>query len=184
MHCPRCGQQQASEYVKFCSRCGFLLELIPEILANGGVLPQLAELDKNTNQKLFTRRNGIKLSVLWTIVMWFLLTPLFGMIGADELAGLTAVLGFAGGLILMLISFFFLDSKPQFSNSQKASFKSDYTQQNLSGGAPQNALPPQQSVPASSYIPPQPGRWQTTNDLAAPSSVTEQTTKLLREDEK
>lgn len=181
MHCPRCGQQQASDYVKFCSRCGFLLELIPEILANGGVLPQLAQLDKGTN-KWLTRRNGVKLAVLWTVILWCLV-PVFGILDADELAGVAAIFGFAGGVILMLISFFFLESASKFPKTQ-VGFRSDAMPQNLSGSAAQNVLPPQQSVPASSYIPPQPGRWQTTSDLTAPGSVTEQTTKLLKEDEK
>jgi hypothetical protein len=182
MHCPRCGQQQASDYVKFCSRCGFLLELIPEILANGGVLPQLAELEKGS-KKLLTRRNGIKLAVLWTILMWVLFLPFFGILGADELAGAAFFLGFGGGVILLLISFFFLESTPKFPKIQ-AGFRSDAMPQNLAGGSAQNALPPQQSVPVSSYIPPQPGKWQTTSDLTTPGSVTEQTTKLLKEDEK
>ena len=182
MHCPRCGQQQASDYVKFCSRCGFLLELIPEILANGGSLPQLAELEKG-NKKLLTRRNGVKLAVMWTIVMWFLFVPFFGMLDIDELAGAAAILGFAGGVILMLISFLFLESTPKYSKPQ-VGFRSDAMPQNLSAGAQQNALPPQQSVPASSYIPPKPGSWQTTSDLTTPGSVTEPTTRLLNEDEK
>jgi hypothetical protein len=57
--------------------------------------------------------------------------------------------------------------------------------QNLRGSTQQNALPPQQSVPASSYVPPPPapGNWHTTNDLVAPPSVTEPTTKLLQKDE-
>lgn len=179
MHCPRCGQKQVSEQVKFCSRCGFLLELIPDILANGGILPQLAELNKN--KKRLTRKNGIKFAVLWTVVMWCLV-PLFGVAGAEDLAGACAILGFTGGVILMLISFMFLENKPRF-NTQSVNFRSDYMPQNLSGNAQsQGTLPPQQSVPASSYVPPAPGKWQTTNHLT-PGSVTEQTTKLLEKDE-
>lgn len=182
MHCPRCGQQQVSEQVKFCSRCGFLLELIPEILVNGGILPQLADLNKN--KKWLTRKNGIKLGVIWAIIMWFFLTPFFAILDApEELIAITAVAGFAGTVLLMLISFLYLDNKPKFSNSQ-VSFRSDAMPQNLSGNAGQNALPPQQSVPASAYVPPPAGKWQTTNDLSASvGSVTEQTTKLLEKDE-
>ena len=43
MHCPRCGQQQISDQTKFCSRCGFQLGLVSELLMNGGFLPQLAD---------------------------------------------------------------------------------------------------------------------------------------------
>lgn len=185
MHCPRCGQQQVSEQVKFCSRCGFLLELIPEILANGGILPQLAELNQNKNKKLLTRKNGLKFGLVWLIFMWFVVAPVGGILDVEELAALGGALGFAGILLSLLVSFLFLDNAaPPYSNTQSVSFRSDYMPQNLSGGNPaQGALPPQQSVPASGYVPPAPGKWQTTNDLAKPPSVTEQTTKLLQKDE-
>lgn len=178
MYCPRCGQQQVSENIKFCSRCGFLMELIPEVLAGGGVLPQL--LDLNKDKRLFTRKNGLKAALIWAIVMWVFLTPFFAMIDVDELSGVTAILGFAGSLLLIVISFLFLDNKPLIKQSG-VSMRSDYAQNNL-GGASANALPPQQSVPVSAYAPPA-GKWQTTNDLTAPPSITESTTKLLQKDE-
>ena len=58
MHCPRCGQQQISDQTKFCSRCGFQLGLVGELLENGGFLPQLAELHKGKTP-LFSRKNGV-----------------------------------------------------------------------------------------------------------------------------
>jgi len=33
MFCPKCGQEQASESVRFCSRCGFKLNSLEEALA-------------------------------------------------------------------------------------------------------------------------------------------------------
>ena len=43
-------------------------------------------------------------------------------------------------------------------------------------------LPPEQSIPVTSYAPPkQQGNWRDTNDLVPPS-VTEGTTKLLHEE--
>jgi hypothetical protein len=33
MFCPKCGQEQASESVRFCSRCGFKLNTVEETLA-------------------------------------------------------------------------------------------------------------------------------------------------------
>lgn len=179
MFCPRCGQQQVSENIKFCSRCGFSMELISDILAHGGVLPQLLDLGKN--KKLLTRKNGLKAALIWAIAMWVLFTPFFGVIGADELAGMAAILGFAGGVLLTLISFLFLDNKPAISQTG-VSMRSDYAQNNLGGVSSGSALPPHQSVPASAYAPPA-GKWQTTNDLTAPPSVTESTTKLLQKDE-
>ena len=39
MHCPKCGQQQASEELRFCSRCGLPLTDIAAVVSNGGVIP-------------------------------------------------------------------------------------------------------------------------------------------------
>lgn len=36
IHCPKCGQQQVSEEVRFCSRCGFKLGLVRALLADDG----------------------------------------------------------------------------------------------------------------------------------------------------
>jgi hypothetical protein len=33
MYCPKCSQQQSSEEVRFCSRCGFQLGVVKELLA-------------------------------------------------------------------------------------------------------------------------------------------------------
>lgn len=184
MYCPRCGEEQTSEQIRFCSRCGFLLEIVSEVLANGGVLPQLAELNKN--KKLLTRENGIKSSVVWLIVMWLALTPLLAILNAPkELIAITAVLGFAGGVLLMLISFLFLDNKPHFSNPQTANFTGGFASQNLSGNADSaNALPLLQTQSAQSYAAPA-ADWKApiTGELAKPPNVTENTTKLLSKDE-
>jgi uncharacterized membrane protein YvbJ len=34
MFCPQCGHQQASDNVRFCSRCGLSLGLVTDVLAN------------------------------------------------------------------------------------------------------------------------------------------------------
>jgi hypothetical protein len=34
MFCPKCGHEQASESIRFCSRCGFKLNIVEEPLAN------------------------------------------------------------------------------------------------------------------------------------------------------
>ena len=37
MYCPKCGQQQISDEMKFCSRCGLALSGLADWLAGGGV---------------------------------------------------------------------------------------------------------------------------------------------------
>ncbi len=179
MYCPNCSQQQVSEETKFCSRCGLPLGLIMEILANGGFLPELAELGKK--RRIFSRRNGLLLALFWFMFFVLILTPLAGITNApEEIVAVMALLGTMGSLFLIVISFVLLKKDPK---------KFDMPVQNMetSGGVKnlyqknQTALPPQQSIPVSTYVPPQQGNWRDTNDLIP--SVTEGTTKLLEKEE-
>ena len=181
MHCPRCGQQQASVETKFCSRCGFPLGLISEILGHGGFLPQLADLP-GKKKKWLTRKNGLKFTLMWFIFFTVFMTAIAGLTGADEeIVGFFAVLGSLGGLLLMTSSFLFLSKEP--TQFQSEFHQPPPPQQFAHGMHQQNALPPQSYQPAEGYIPA--GSWKApeTGDLVQPGSVTDATTKLLRKDE-
>ncbi len=184
MHCPRCGQQQVSEEIKFCSRCGFPLGLVSEVLANGGNLPQLADLHKN--KKWFTQKLGLKIALLWFVFICFLLLPLAAITKAPGgvIAGL-AIIGFVGGLLITLLSFLFLPKETKPFQGQNNFQNDNYAPQFLSGNQHQTALPPPTSQPVSSYAPPMAGSWKApdTGDLV-PHSITDGTTKLLQKDEK
>jgi len=181
MHCPRCGQQQISDQAKFCSRCGFQLGIVSELLVHGGFLPQLAELNKKST--LFSRKNGIVFSVFWFIVWVPLLTSIFGaVLGVEELGAMCALIGVFGSLMMLIASFVYLKPAPtKFDYAAAESPGTGYA--GLYGPANQNALPPQQSQPASNYMAPE-GSWRAadTGDFARPGSVTESTTKLLKKD--
>jgi uncharacterized protein with PQ loop repeat len=179
MFCPRCSQEQISEEIKFCSRCGFPLGLVSEILAHGGFLPQLAETDKN--KKRWTRKNGLVFALFWFMLFSFILTPMFGILDIDKMAGMCAILGTMGGLFLTVLSFAYLKNEPKikgFYNQELPNYKANnlYTSQ-------QAALPPQQTQPAQSYVPAA-NSWKApdTGDLVQPHSVTDGTTKLLEKD--
>ena len=73
MHCPKCGQQQLSEDTRFCSRCGFLLTGIVEVIANGGVL--LANSRVGAKSISTPRKTGLKQG-LFIFLLSFLLVPL------------------------------------------------------------------------------------------------------------
>ncbi len=174
MHCPSCGQQQVSIETKFCSRCGMPLSVVAEVVAQGGYLPQLAQL--NEKKTIWTRKNGVGLSVIWCLFFLLIMAPFWGIVGVEELAGVSAIFGIFGGLIFLIASLIFLKKQPapyQTSFAQPAS---------LYGQPQQGALPPQQSIPVSQYGPPQAGRWRDTNDLEP--SVTESTTRLLNEEDR
>ena len=181
MYCPRCSQQQVSEETKFCSRCGFPLGLVSEILSHGGFLPQLAELYKD--KKLLTRRNGLIFSLFWFLIITMIITPLAAISGAPEgFVAFFAIIGSVGAMILVIASMLILKKEPnQFELLNRELPVSNI--HNLHGTQP-NALPPQQSQPVQSYVPP-PGTWKApdTGEFARPSSVIEGTTKLLGKNE-
>ena len=185
MHCPRCGQQQVSEDIKFCSRCGFPLGLVSEILAYGGFLPQLAELD-NKGKKWLTRNFGLKIAFIWFLLFDFLLVPMTAIADAPgELIAILAVVGFCGALLMTVLSFLFLPNNKKFSAAQyEFPNQAGASPQYLGGNKNQTALPPQTSQPVSDYAPPTAGAWKApeTGELV-PRSVTEGTTKLLQKDE-
>ena len=177
MYCPRCSQEQISVETKFCSRCGFPIDLVAEIVANGGFLPQLTESGKK--KKIITRRNGLWLALVWFLLFTFILAPIFGIAIHVELIIVMAFLGTMGSLFFIVISFLFLKKEPksfEIQNTETAAGNvKNFYQKN------QTALPPQQSIPVSTYVPPAQANWRDTNDLIP--SVTEGTTKLLKEDE-
>lgn len=179
MHCPRCGQQQISEQTKFCSRCGFQLELVAELLNHGGILPQLADLAKG-KQKFFTRKNGVIFSILW-FIFWVMMVPaFFGLANEDDAAGVSAVFGLFTTLMFVIASLAFLPSSKKRYTLPVVEVQPAHLY-----GAPQmSALPPPQTQPAADYAAPQ-GGWRTpdTGEFARPGSVTETTTRLLKKDE-
>jgi hypothetical protein len=179
MYCPNCSQQQISEETKFCSRCGFSLALVAEIVAHDGFLPQVTEFDKK--KSVFTRRNGLIFSLFWFMLFVLILTPIFGgVVRADSLALAAAILGTMGSLLLLVASFTLLKKETPVSDFQNQNIPANNIR-NLNQKN-QTALPPQQSIPVSTYVPTVHQNWRNTKDLVQPS-VTEGTTKLLREDE-
>jgi hypothetical protein len=183
MHCPRCGQQQVTEEIKFCSRCGFPLGLISEILAHDGDLPQLAGLSRK--KKWLTRNFGFKLAVLWFFIITFLLVPLAAITYAPaELVAGLAIIGFCGGLLLTVLSFLFLTNESPLLSSRGSAPNEFATAPSLAGRGAPGALPPQTSEPVSNYAPPAAGQWKApeTGELV-PNSVTEGTTKLLQKED-
>ena len=183
MHCPRCGQQQISDQTKFCSRCGFQLGLVAELLENGGFLPQLAELYKS-KRTIFSRKNGVIFTVLW-FIFWVMMVPaFFGLAGEEDAAGVSAVFGVFSTMMLFIISLAVLQRAPKAYELAAHQMPTATPSHPLYGNASPVALPPQQTHPAASYMPPE-GSWRApdTGDLARPGSVTEGTTKLLKKDE-
>lgn len=181
MFCPICGQQQAAENVRFCSRCGFLLTGISEVVANKGVIPansvQIEELPQDS-----PRKRGVKQGAMILLVGMLLICPLLAMFHVATntepfLAAIAAIISFFGGILRMIYAVMFESKYPTGKTLEQKIVEK--TQRILGNKKDQQALPPQQSIPATDYIAPTVGSWRTTNDLVQPSSVTDSTTKLL-----
>jgi hypothetical protein len=190
MHCPSCGQQQVSSDLRFCSRCGFPLALVAEVLSHGGTLPQL-NLLQPTNKKILTRRNGLVFSFLWFLFFLLIMTPFFGILtDGAPITGIMAILGIFGGMFLAVSTFFFLDNTPKFNTLHQQSFAPQ--QQNVinfpTNLTNQNALPPQQSIPIDTYQAPNQnplyaaGNWRSTTDLLNKDG-SEKATQMLQDKE-
>src|SRR4029078_5972508 len=106
-------------------------------------LPQLADLH-NKSKKWLTRNFGLKFSLVWFLLINFILVPLAAITKAPGgiIAGL-AIIGFCGGLLLTALSFLFLQKEPnQFQNPNELK-NNNFVPQYLSGNQNQSALPPQ-----------------------------------------
>lgn len=157
--------------------------LIPHLIANNGVLPQLAELYKGKST-LFSRKNGLILTALWFIFFVMMMPAFFGILGTDEGAAVSAVFGVFSTMMLLIISLAFLKRAPKKSEIMQLEMMQSVPQA-LHGGHAVGALPAQQSQPAQVYSPPTAGSWRApdTGEFARPGSVTDSTTKLLHKDE-
>jgi hypothetical protein len=182
VYCPRCGQEQISSETRFCSRCGFLMTGIGEVVLTGGLNQQL----QAGNVKLPTpRKRGLKQGGAWFLLGIFLV-PLLGVLSLlihfpEEIIGLAAIVFFVGGIVRMIYALIFESGNPADKTLEENVMQ---TAQKLLNKKPQvNALPPQQSIPANGYVPPVAGNWRDTNDLQ-PTSVTDATTKLLEKEDR
>ena len=184
MFCPRCSQEQVSEEIRFCSRCGLPLELAAQLVASDGNLPQLEE-DYSQKKRRLTRSKGLKVGLIWFVLLTLVFAPFFAIMEADALPEILAFFGFAGGILITLFSLIFLKNEPKDLQTAELNLSQKGREKDaLYGKTNQNTLPPQQSIPTSTYVPPV-NSWKApdTNNLSNPGSVTEGTTRLLEKDE-
>src|SRR5918997_1257714 len=79
MYCPKCGQSQVSAEVRFCSRCGFPLVVVGDLLATGGVLPARVSGYEDTGVRpVSPRRRGVKKGI-GLLIISILLIPFFAI---------------------------------------------------------------------------------------------------------
>ena len=182
MFCPQCGQQQTTGAIRFCSRCGFPLDGVIQLLGTGGTLPVYRSTDEPP--PVSARRQGVKQGGL-LLLIGAVLVPLLGVMAEfsrsnfiEILMAFAAIICFIGGPLRMLYAAVFEEGAPPRPIGPYA--------------PPRHAAQPQFGPPVSHHaLPPPPARppsnWRArpnTAELVNPPSVTENTTRLLEKEDR
>jgi hypothetical protein len=165
--------------VRFCSRCGFPLVFVGDLLATGGVLPPLAQAGESHGaRQISPRRHGVKQG-FGLLLAGILLVPFFGIMHEatgmpQEFMALGAVVSLIAVLRIIFALFFQAGAArtPQFASQPQL-----YTPPIASRlhAATQEPLPAAHATPVSDYRQPQ----VHTSEIMHPPSVTDHTTRLL-----
>src|ERR1041385_3240374 len=117
MFCPQCGQQQVNGIIRFCSRCGFPLDAVIQLLANGGSLPAYRSPDEPV--PVSPRRKGVKQGSL-LLLSGAVIVPILAMFASfstfvlpQMLAALAAIICFIGGPLRMFYAAVFEEGAPK-----------------------------------------------------------------------
>ena len=179
MYCPRCGQQQATDSMRFCSRCGFSMEGTMQLLAHGGMLPVIQPPPPG-DQTISPRRRGVKQGAM-LMLLGVLLVPILGVFAGfapgrianvfEFFCAISAIVCFLGGPLRMLFAAIFEEGAPPQNFSPQLNYK-------VPAAVPPariSALPPTpaQANPASQW------RRPDTGELEPRASVTDSTTRHL-----
>ena len=173
MFCPDCGQQQASDATRFCSRCGFQLAAVAGLLATRGAVPE-PEYEAVPAPES-PRRRGVRQGGKLMLTGLFLapaLAALSEVIGTQPEVGLVGMIVLLAGLFRLLYALLFEDGPYR---RQLLRQPSHVPSAQFAPAREAASLPPAQGAPARAYVPPR----VDTTDLAYRPSVTEGTTRLL-----
>ncbi len=174
MFCPKCSQQQVSEETKFCSRCGFQLNVIKALLVNDE-MPQAQDAAIRKSDRSLRKRD-----VTFGALFMFLFALVVAILTVDMPSAHSAriILLAIAWLVLTLL----INIKPiikYFSqpDSSTKDISTSETFSNLTAKIKHTALPSSHSIPAEDLI----AANINTAEMVRPASVTERTTNLLDE---
>jgi hypothetical protein len=180
MYCPKCSQQQVSDEMRFCSRCGFPLSAVRKLVAGeGAFIEHRAEAQAG---QLSRSQKGVRKGA-WMMLASLALTLGVGLITAvdDEFAILLflPVLCFIIGFARVLYGVFLAEKmaslvKRDAPQPQVASIMPGQLGTNVRS----LELPPLGGKPAEGFN----QQRMKTAEMVQPPSVTENTTRLLDEE--
>jgi hypothetical protein len=168
MYCPKCSQQQFSDNIRYCSRCGFQLTVVVDLLADDGVLATLEM--KGKQKQLAPCQEGVrqgKVLMLASLVVSFIAALLSIFLKPELFIPLTGGIIFLCGTLRILYAYIIERGaeiqKPPSESAQFSAAARDY-------------LSSAHSVPVIGFS----VHGVNTAEMVAPPSVTEHTTKLLK----
>jgi hypothetical protein len=168
MYCPQCSQEQVSEEMRFCSRCGFPLAIVSQLVRNGGAL---AGFEPKAKGPLSPRQRAVRWGVMLMIIS-VLLVPLSALMTALEgdfiVLFIPVLLIFVVGLTRLLHAYLLAPKTPTENASPSSANARPLP------GAYKTALPAGQTIPVTNWRRP-----INTSEMAQPLSVTDHTTRLL-----
>jgi len=167
MYCPRCSQQQITDDASFCSRCGFQLGVVKELLVTDGALPARAIDFKDGFSS--PGRRGARLGA--KLIFFSLISlPLFIALSVNTDSPVPfwppALLFLAGLTFVLYARIFREDILPSKRKSEPLLFEriASTPQLPFQSGVPRNEL-------GAARV--------NTAEIIQPPSVTERTTNLL-----
>ena len=162
MFCPKCAAEINSDETKFCSRCGFIIESVRNIVGqNGQDENEISNFEKGL-------RFGVKLLLL-AVILFPVLQVLSGFFPPDdklvESSPSSTWFDFASNAVLFALTlsgiarifYAFV-----FERAAKSEIVPEKSSREISAKEI-NALPPSHSIPVSDF-----GKWKTTGELFEP----------------
>ena len=166
MYCPRCSHEQVAEETRFCSRCGFPLTIVSQLVANDGVfaVPEMKGEGRLSPRQRGLRQGGILLSSSMLMAAFAAI-----MTGIKPILLFWVTLLSVIGVARVLYAFLFEQGKHM---ETEVSPGGAIELQQLP--ASRSSLPSHQHIPVTDW-----GRPLNTSEISQPSSVTDRTTKLF-----
>jgi len=184
MYCPQCSQQQISDEVRFCPRCGFQLDALKMLLAENQNSLAMSGIETET-QLVSTRKRDVLLgaTVMFVAAISIVLLMISSVAGTPWQAVIIPLLLVWTAIIsvILLSGHAAREVTNLFSKNASAS-PSEFVSSlitRLNPAARHPTLPPVESTSASGF-----GSWRVnTAELVQPPSVTDRTTNLLNKKE-
>lgn len=172
MYCPQCSQPQVSEEMRFCSRCGFALSGVMELVATGGDSPKQPKKAKKKSAMQGARLGTwiILASVVYSLFVAFLTAV------DDDFAVLfvVSVVAFLVGFFRILYAVFVQDRRERREIESQDSLGLP-TQM---GNNVRKQLNQTSAAPVESFTRP----IKKTAEVVQSPSVTENTTRFLNDE--